>query len=633
MRKLALLFPLLLSLPRIAHAQSTWDIADPGPVPAAICEECQSVLRNKPKEVQLGLRTDENMDVWFLVTDAEYVEKLFTRGGDGIAVDVVPRSYYDCGRPLPEQTRYFKGTLMKPIYRSDILRNTLVAPTGAGAVKLGRLPEQFRGKAYELNLLLLKDRNVCHTNSFYDLNSYRWDLLNMGLYMDTLTYGERFDTTRYKSAAAIIRRKALHFNIPFQKNKSTYSAQDLRPLYDSLRLTDFTIKRITIEAYSSVDGPEASNIALQEQRAQSIADALQSFQTPSIERTVKASENWVEFLRDVRLTSYAELADLNKNAVKERLRDQRVAEHLEPILKAHRKAVVTVDFQRKDGAPGLSEEQIVRHFERAIAENNIARARELQNSVVDRIMDEELPSSFLDRLDIPVRREFSNLLNSRAAFRYFEDPQDAFTAYTALLDLQRMLPEDAHINYNLCAIKFRVWLQGGSQTVDPVLFKREIEGLRPKGIAEPLVLRMLVNHAIIMAEVHMRQGEYAKKDERMDYIHRNYRSLPMGEQDYLSLAQYFASFANYDKSLSVVEPRLTGVEADEDLLFYYLNLTIFDPEQTKRVETQQIIQNAIAKNKPRFCSLFLPFGSGGITFQLLDDPYLFKTFCENCPDL
>ncbi len=625
----------LLSLTLVqapASAQGTWDIRDLGPVPAVICEECQSVLRNKPKEVQLGLRTDENLDVWFLVTDAAYVEKLFTRSGDGIAVDVVPRSYYDCAKPHPEQTRYFKGSLMKPVYRADILRNALVAPTGAGAVKLGQLPEHFRGKAFELNLILLKDRNVCHTNSFYDLDSYRWDLLNMGLYMDTLSYGDRFDTTRHSSAAAIIRRKALHFTIPFEKNKSTYSAQDLRPLYDSLRLTDFTIKRITIEAYSSVDGPEAANIALQEQRARSIADALQSFQTPSIERTVKASENWVEFLRDVRLTSYAELADLNKNAVKERLRERRVAEHLEPLLKAHRKAVVTVDFRRKDGTQGLDEAQIVKQFERAIAENNIARARELQNTVVDRIMDEELPSAFLDRLEIPVRREFSNLLNSRAAFRYFEDPRDAFTAYTALLELQRMLPEDAHINYNLCAIKFRVWLQGGSVTVDPAQFKREIEGLRAKGIAEPLVLRMLVNHAIIMAEVFMRQGDYAKKDERMDYIHRNYRSLPMGEQDYLSLAQYFASFANYDKSLSVVEPRLSGVDADEDLLFYYLNLVIFDQERTKRTETQQIIQNAITKNKVRFCSLFRAFGSGGITFQLLDDPYLFKTFCETCPD-
>lgn len=588
------------------------------------------MLRSKPKEVQLGLFADEHNDVWFVITDATWLPKLFTRPGDGIAVDVVPRSWYDCDTGPPKQESFHKGTLLKPAYLAEIKANTRITPTGSAAVKVGHLPDHLSKDAFELDLLLLKDRNVCHTNSFFDLAAYRWDLLNMGLYMDTLTYGERFDTTRHKSSAAIIRRKALHFTIPFERGKSTYSAEDVKPLYDSLRLTDFTIKRIAIDAYSSVEGPEERNIELQEKRAQSIVDALQTYQSPDIQRSVKASENWVEFLRDVRLTSHADLALLSPSQVKERLKDKRTAEHLEPILKAHRKAEITIELRRKDEAPGLSGEKILREFEKAIGEKNIARARALQNTVIDRIMEEELPSAFLDRMEIPMQRDFSNLLTSRAAFRYFEDPRDALEAYNAMLDLQRMLPQDAHINYNLCAIKFRAWLQGGGITVDPEGFRREIEALRGMGIAQPLVLRMLVNHAIIMAETHMLRGEYGKKDERMDYIHRNYRDLPLAEQDYLSLAQYFASFANYDKSLSVLEPRLSGLDADEDLLFYYLNLTIAEPEITAREEHARIRSIALTKNKRRFCDLFLPFGKGGVTFQLLDDPVLFKAYCENC---
>ena len=71
------------------------------------------------------------------------------------------------------------------------------------------------------------------------------------------------------------------------------------------------------------------------------------------------------------------------------------------------------------------------------------------------------------------------------------------------------------------------------------------------------------------------------------------------------------------------------VDADEDLLFYYLNLTIIDPQKTKTAPYRGILLNAIAKNKPRYCGMFDSFGKG-ITFQLLDDPVLFKTFCENC---
>lgn len=610
----------------LLQAQGTWDIKDPGADKAAKCGECLAVLMGKPKEVQFGLYADENKDIWFVLNYPEFFDMMFKRGGDGIAVDVVPRSLYACGDAPPRQTSFHKGDLLKPVYLADLKRTRKESPVGA-AWKVGRLPAT-KGD-YELNLVILRDRYVCYYSSFYDLARYRWDLLNMGLYMDTLTYGNVSDTTRSSGASSILRRKAMHFTIPFEKNKSEYSSADLRPMYDSLRLTDFTIKRIDIEAYSSVEGPETRNLELQQKRAQSIVGALQSFQTPDIRTTVKASENWVEFLRDVLLTSQADLATLPKPEIKKRLLDKRTADQLEPILAHHRKALVTLELTRKDGLAGLSEEQVIRQFEQAIADKNVAKARDLQNTVFERIMDEELPSAFLQKLDVPVQREFAGLLNSRVAFRWFEDPRDALEAYNALLDLKRLLPGDAHVNYNLCAIRFRAWLQGAAITVDPAEFKREIEALRGMGIAEPLVKRMLINHHIIMAEAHMAAGDFAKKDESMKYIHRNYKSIPMSNTDYLSLAQYFASYANYDKAIDVVEPLVATVDADEDLLFYYLNLTIIDPEKTKTAPYRGILLNALNKNKPRYCGLFDAFGKG-ITFQLLDDPVLFKTYCESC---
>ena len=612
----------------LIHAQGTWDVKDPGADKPAKCGECLAALMGKPKEVQFGLYADEAGDIWFLLNYPEFFEAMFKHGGDGIAVDVVPRSLYACSDAPPVQTSFHKGNLLKPVYLPD-LKKTRKESTMGAAWKVGRLPASAKKDNYELNLVILRDQNVCYYSSFYDLARYRWDLLNMGLYMDTLTYGNITDTTHISRATSILRRKAMHFTIPFEKNKSEYSPTDLRPLYDSLRLTDFTIKYIDIEAYSSVEGPEVRNMELQQKRAQSIVSALQTFQAPGIKTTVKASENWVEFLRDVLLTPHAELAVMSKPEIKKRLLDKRTAEQLEPILAHHRKAMITLELTRKDGLAGLTEQQILRQFEQAIVDKNVAHARELQNTVIERIMDEELPSAFLDKLDVPPQREFAGLMNTRAAFRYFEDPRDALEAYNALLELKHMLPNDAHINYNLCAIRFRVWLQGGAITIDPVEFKRDIEALRGMGVDEPLVKRMLINHHIIMAELYMAQGDFSKKDESMKYIHRNYKSIPMSNTDYLSLAQYFASYANYDKAIDVVEPLAAPVDADEELLFYYLNLTIIDPQKTKTAPYRGILLNALNKNKPRYCRLFDTFGKG-ITFQLLDDPVLFKTFCESC---
>ena len=40
--------------------------------------------------------------------------------------------------------------------------------------------------------------------------------------------------------------------------------------------------------------------------------------------------------------------------------------------------------------------------------------------------------------------------------------------------------------------------------------------------------------------------------------------------------------------------------------------------------------NAINMNNDRFCKLFSSSLSDGVTFQLLENEYLRKTYCENC---
>ncbi|HSZ25391.1 MAG TPA: hypothetical protein VK766_06735, partial [Cytophagaceae bacterium] len=72
------------------------------------------------------------------------------------------------------------------------------------------------------------------------------------------------------------------------------------------------------------------------------------------------------------------------------------------------------------------------------------------------------------------------------------------------------------------------------------------------------------------------------------------------------------------------------IDVEEDLLFYYINLTIAQPKVTATKSYRAIMLNAINLNRERFCAIFKPFGKGGISFQLLDSEYLKKTYCENC---
>jgi hypothetical protein len=623
------LLPLALALASLAHGQITWDIRDPGAAVDARCGECVRVMESMPKEVMFGLFVDEQLDIWFVLNDPRFFDKLFKRPGDGIAVDVVERSRYACGREVPEQTGWHKGTLLKPVYLPELQRERGTAEDGTLYTKVGRLPLPYKGKPVELNMLVVQDHYACWYNTFYELDSYRWDLLNMGLFMDSLTYHERADTAMAAFAKPALRRKALHFTIPFARGRTEYAAQDLRPLVDSLRLTDFAIKHIDIHAFSSVEGPEEENIRLQEERARSIARALQSYQKPSIRLSVSASENWVEFLQDIAGTRHAGLAGLSRAEVKARLRDRSMANSLEPILARHRKAVVTLELQRRTEYTDMAATKLVTEFERSLEDRNMERAAAIQREVFERVMDRDLPVGFIDRLEVPQRKPFALLLNSRAAFRHFMDPSDVFATYQALQELDRLAPGSAPIKYNLCAVKFRLWLVG-TQAVDPDAFRLEIDRLLSYGIDPALVQRMHVNRHIILAEQYMRQGDYRRKDECLAFIHANYHLTPMSDMDHLNLAQYYASYGDRDRALEVIVPHLTRPNVGRNLLFYYLNLTLVEEEITSEAAYQKLLQHAIRLDRRRFCRLFRPFGQGGISFQLLEDEHLRELYCKQC---
>jgi hypothetical protein len=95
-----------------------------------------------------------------------------------------------------------------------------------------------------------------------------------------------------------------------------------------------------------VEGSLERNIKLQEQRALSIVNAIQSFQKPSIKNEISSSENWVEFLNDIENTTYQDLKNLSKAQIKAKLVGSLSLE-MEPILENHRKALITLELQKK----------------------------------------------------------------------------------------------------------------------------------------------------------------------------------------------------------------------------------------------------------------------------------------------
>ncbi len=609
--------------------QQMYDMKDPGSDYIQKCQECLTLIKNKPKEIQFGIQKDDLNNLYFAVTRRDWFDLLIRKKNDGIAIDIVSKERYDCSNAHINKTSVIRGDMQRPIYLKELLQNMIPSQNGAVVINMGKIPEKYINKDVEFNIIFLHDKYRCYYNGFYNLKTYRWDLLDMGLYFDTLTYKSQFDTSLTDQEKYILQQKVLRFEIPFERDKSEYSSEDIKPLYDSLNLTDFTIQKIIIRAYSSIEGNTERNIQLQKERAQSIVNALQSFQKPSIMTEIEVSENWVDFLNDISLTSFSNLAELSKEEIKEKLKDKKLEQALEPYLQKHRKAVIILELQKKNKYESIPVSELISLFSKSISEKNLEKAVEIQNSIFEKVRNHEVPVNYIDKLEIPEKNEYGLLLNKSSIFKYLMNEVDVYNTFKELSELQDLLPNDAHIKYNICALKFKVWLLG-ENAINPVDFKKEINDLKKWGISQNLIKRMLINYEIIMCEYYMRQGDFINKDKSLKYIYSNYKYIPLTGLDYLSLAQYFSSYAKYDWATKLLEKKVTSIDADEDLLFYYLNLTIIDENLTKRPEYRTIMLNAINSNKTRFCDLFNAIGQGGVTFQLLENEYLRKTYCESC---
>ena len=628
MRLLSLLIILIaFSLPADLFAQDNYGINFPRNNRNQVCQYFQQIFMQKPKEVSFSIkRSGDNL--FFVVNDQQWFKQLFKDRYDGIAIDVVSKSRFDCAKEKIEK-KQIQGQLLPPVYRNDLRRNLKSAGDQLYRTFVGKIPGSIKSNTLEYNILFLKDKNLCRYQIMYNLASYPWDLLDMGMYLDSLTY-QRQPIKQNAKNGVITKTKSMKFIVPFEKNKAQYTQEDIKPIYDSLRLTNFNIQKIAVKAYSSVEGSLERNLELQQQRANSIIEALQSFQKPTIETTVSTSENWVEFLNDIENTPYENLQSLTKSEIKAKLTGE-MANQLETILKDHRKAVLRLDLEKKDAFKSLSPGELINKYEKAIDEVNMEKAAKIQNSIFDKIRSNALSPDYLKKLQVPQQAKFARLIKKNATFKYLTNERQALIVYNELKALEKLVPNNGEVKYNIVALKIKLWRYQAIPIKEKQL-KQTIKNLKKFGIAQPLINRMLVNYHIIKAEKSMRKRDYQVKDASVNFINKTYEKFDLSDFDYLSLAQFFSYYANTNLAVELLEEKVKSIDIDEDLLFYYLNLTLINEELTKDSDYRTALLNAYNMNETRFCELFNAVDNGGVSFQLLANQYLRKTYCENCQE-
>jgi len=599
---------------------NAYGIKSPGQDYVNNCKSCIDFYQSKPNDVQYGLQRIGD-DVYFLMTDMDWLQQMFIGENDGFAVDIIQRDQFMCGAQNITASALYRGVLLPPIYAKTIKATAQLDPNKIVRVKAGTIPIDLRNKDLEFNFLWISNKYSCHNTVFYDIPVDKWDLIPMPLLADMPAAKNPEDTWLTKK---------FKFVIPFEKDKYDYKKEDLKPLYDSLNMTEFAIKSIKISAFASVEGSEERNVILQQKRAESIVHALQDYQKETIKQEIAVPENWVEFFQDIEYTPFSKFKSQSKIEIKESLAELKDNQALEKILAKHRKAILIIDLEKRTNY-GNNPALLKQEFEKLLSTKKIEQAAQLQAYMYENVVNKKLPATIIDEIIIPEKLEYTQLYNNSLVFKY-EFLQSALPATIAAFEkLKTIKPNDAKCNYNLAVLHIKAWLLGNNLLENNAL-KKEIENLTKLGIEPNKVKKLMLNYHIVLSEKLFAKRMYNEKDKAIIYLYSNYKQAISTDEEHLALARYFARYSKFDWATTLLTEKANKVDVNEDLLFYYINLVLFDSKITSKPSFRTILLNAANSNKKRFCNMFKRNHSepGAISFQLLSDVYLKKNYCEIC---
>jgi hypothetical protein len=99
-------------------------------------------------------------------------------------------------------------------------------------------------------------------------------------------------------------------------------------------------------------------------------------------------------------------------------------------------------------------------------------------------------------------------------------------------------------------------------------------------------------------------------------------------QNALKLSYVFAKSKDYKYAATVLEPYLKKPDVTEQLIFMYISSASRVPEKYYSRTFAYALDLAKQKNQARYCKLF---GDPYMTFQVLENPEVKKSFTGTCP--
>ncbi len=592
------------------------------------CRNCE-----KFRDLELlreGLYVEKGK-VYLKYDNLKNLKRLLKKATDGLAVDIVQKDQYSkADYNIMDNNLKNKGVMSKVLYKDKLFAKNLIKPDpkAKGAkkkinkllVELGKFPAGITGP-YELNLIVIQDKIVCKTimRGFIEKGDQE---SNTPLEMMPMpeSVAARMPPFEPRSESSI-----LNFTIPFEKNKSEFKPEDVKPFLDALQEPDFIIEGLYIYAYSSIEGDSVANAKLQRKRAESVVKVLQSFQNNKINPSIVTNDSWALFQLEMEDGKYDYLTKMSKKEAIRTINSKGLSAELEQYLSKQRFAQIVMDVTYD--ISGTKEQKFTQiQFNRMLKQGNMKQAYKIMDYIGHRTHNKYYTDEIWDNLVIPDDPKNVGMLMNKVYYDYINHSSSVLEEHLEEIHrIQKIDPANNVINYNELFCKIQLDSTVGDSKAQSEVQKK-IDAFYKTDIPKKNVDGLNIEWQFKLLEaIDTVENSEAQVEAIVNRIKGFYNFNDASWQNALKAAYGFARAKDYKFASGLLENFVKKDDADPKLIFAYISMAAHVPEKFFSSTFVLALNKAKELDKDRYCKLF---GDPHMTFQVLDNPKIKADFRE-----
>lgn len=612
---------------KVPYNTKSKSLKDPDP------RKCKNCEKFKDHDVIHSGLYVENGKVYLKYNDLRKLKRLIKKSTDGFAVDIIQKDQYTIADPnIMDNNLRNKGVMLKPVYKDKIFAKNLIKPDpkkkkkqriNSLLLEMGKFPKDIKGP-YELNLLVIQDGYVCKTV----MRAYKTEgdgesntPLEMLPVPESIT--ARLPPFEPRSETAV-----LTFVVPFEKNKSEFKPEDIKPFIDALQEPDFFIEGLYIYAYSSIEGDSVANAKLQRKRAESVVHVLQGMQADKkISPTIMTTDSWALFQLTMEDGKYDFLTKMSKKEAIKKINTTRgLSEELEPFLAKQRFAQIVMDVTYD--ISGKKEEKFaVAQFNKNLKTGNYKQAYKIMDYIAKKVRDGGYSEEAWDAIVIPDDPKYVNFKMNKIYYDYVANGKVVTDEHwDGLKALQKVDPANNYLSFNNIFCKIRIDSTIGDKTAQAET-QAKIDGFYKTDIPKKYVDGLNIEWQFkIIESLDTVDGAEAQVDACIAKIKSFYNFNESSWQNSLKLAFIFARAKDYRFAVKLLDPHLRKVQAEDKFFDAYISLSSHVPEKFFSQNFVYALKKLQELDPVRFCHLFsAPY----MSFQTLDNPAVKKLYRQS----